>query len=202
MDYTSLDEVHNAMQGDSTITGQDTALSEYVTKASRLIDSLCTGVNDPMTADYFTQADVIGEILTNGAIDVNGDVTFYPHKYNVTAVASFNYRYRLHDSWTAGDPTYINIEGEGVRFEGYLSYAERIYIQVNYNGGLANVQTALPLDFIDLATMIAVRLYKEARGNYTDAIGIAELGTMIYTKAFPARFLQTLPKYTRTAPWT
>ena len=202
MDYTSLTEVHNAMQGDSTLTVQDSILSSYITKASRLIDTLCTGVNDPNTADYFTQADVVGELLTNGAIEYTGDLLFYPHKSNINSVASFNYRYRLHDSWVAGDPTYINIEGEAVRFEGSLIYEERIYVQLNYNGGLASTQTSLPADFIDLATMIAVRLYKEARGNYTDAIGIAELGTMIYTKAFPARFLETLPKYTRIAPWT
>ena len=93
------------------------------------------------------------------------------------------------------------IQSEEVAFEGGLLSAERIYVQVSYNGGLATTQPNLPKDFIDLATMEAVRLYQEARGNYTDAIGIAELSTMIYTKSFPARFLETLPKYQRIAPW-
>lgn len=202
MDYTNLDEVHAAMQGDITITGQDTILSNYIARASRLIDTLSTGINGRDAADYFTQADVVNEILTNGTIDYHGDLYFYPHKYMINSVASFNYRYSLHSPWTSGDVTYINVQNEEVMFEGGLCGADRIYVQVSYNGGLAEDQADLPEDFIDLVTMIAVRLYKEARGNYTDAIGIAELGTMIYTKSFPARFLETLPMYQRIARWT
>ncbi len=202
MDYTNLDEVHAAMHGDATITGQDTILEQYITRASRLLDTFCTGINGRDAANYFQKADVVDEVLTNGVIDYRGLLEFYPHKYMINSVAACSYRYTLRAGYTAGDVSLIDIQNEAVSFEGNLPYAERIYVKASYNGGLATTQDALPLDFIDLATMITVRLYKEARGNYTDAIGVAELGTMIYTKAFPARFLDTIPMYQRIAPWT
>jgi len=200
MDYTSLDEVHYAMQGDDTITGQDTMLSSYITRASRLIDTLCAGVPSVQSVNYFMQEDVANEYLTNGVIG-NGSLTVYPHKSVVNSVASLSFKYHLKDAWTIADLASVSPEGDSVYYEGRLPYQERVYVQISYNGGLATTQPDLPEDFIDLATMIAVRLYKEARGNYTDAIGIAELGTMIYTKAFPARFLEILPMYQRTTPW-
>ena len=200
MDYTSLDEVHYAMQGDDTITGQDTMLSSYITRASRLIDTLCAGVPSVQSVNYFMQEDVANEYLTNGVIG-NGSLTVYPHKSVVNSVASLSFKYHLKDAWTIADLASVSPEGDSVYYEGRLPYQERVYVQISYNGGLATTQPDLPEDFIDLATMIAVRLYKEARGNYTDAIGIAELGTMIYTKSFPARFLETLPMYQRTTPW-
>ena len=146
------------------------------------------------------QEDVANEYLTNGVIG-NGSLTVYPHKSVVNSVASLSFKYHLKDAWTIADLASVSPEGDSVYYEGRLPYQERVYVQISYNGGLATTQPDLPEDFIDLATMIAVRLYKEARGNYTDAIGIAELGTMIYTKAFPARFLEILPMYQRTTPW-
>ena len=200
MDYTSLDEVHYAMQGDDTITGQDAILSSYITRASRLLDTLCAGVPSVQSVNYFMQEDVANEYLTNGVIG-NGSLTVYPHKSVVNSVASLSFKYHLKDAWTIADLASVSPEGDSVYYEGRLPYQERVYMQISYNGGLATTQPDLPEDFIDLATMIAVRLYQEARGNYTDAIGIAELGTMIYTKSFPARFLETLPMYQRTTPW-
>ena len=200
MDYTSLDEVHTAMQGDDTITVQDSILSKYITKASRLMDMLATGVYDYSSQDYFTKADVTNEYLTNGVIS-NGALTIYPHKAVINSVASLSYKYRLKDAYTIADTASISPEVDSVYYEGWIPYQERVYVQISYNGGFASDEADLPPAFIDLATMIAVRLYKEARGNYTDAIGIAELGTMIYTKSFPARFLETLPMYQRTVPW-
>ena len=200
MDYTSLDEVHAAMQGNTTVTASDTILSGYITKASRLMDMLATGVYDYTSQDYFTNADVVNEYLTNGAIG-GGALTVYPHKSIINSVLELDYKYHLKDAWTVADSASISVEGESVYYEGWIPYQERVYVQISYNGGFASTQTDLPPAFIDLATMIAVRLYQEARGNYSDAIGIAELGTMIYTKSFPARFLETLPMYQRSAPW-
>ena len=54
------------------------------------------------------------------------------------------------------------------------------------------------------ATVQAIRLYKEARSGLGDSIGVAELATMVYTKAFPQRVTETLNvgNYARIAPWT
>ena len=202
MDYTSLTEVHNAMSGDDVVTNQDDILSRYIIRASRLMDTFCTGINGRDAADYFTKADVVNEVLTNATVDYMGILHVYPHKYMINSVASLSYRYTMRSAYQPADLSLIDIQNEDVMFEGGLLPSERLRVQISYNGGLAEEQTDLPSDFIDLATMIAVRLYKEARGNYTDAIGIAELGTMIYTKAFPARFRETFPTYERTAPWT
>jgi len=202
MDYTSLADVHNSMSGDDVVTVQDTILSRYITKASRLLDTLCTGINGRDAANYFAKEDVVGEVLTNATVEYKRILHGYPHKYMSNSVASLNYRYSLRSPYQSADPSLVEIQNEDVMFEGGLLPSERLRVQISYNGGLAEDQTDLPADFIDLATMLAVRLYKEARGNYTDAIGIAELGTMIYTKSFPARFLETLPMYQRTAPWT
>ena len=200
MDYTSLDEVHAAMQGDTTTTASDAILSSYITKASRLMDTLATGVTSDQSANYFMQENVVNEFLTNGVVG-NGALTAYPHKSVINSVTSLSFKYHMKDAWTIADAASISPEVDSVYYEGWLPYSERVYVQITYNGGLATAQPNLPQDFIDLATMIAVRLYQEARGNYTDAIGIAELGTMIYTKSFPARFLETLPMYQRTTPW-
>ena len=202
MDYTSLSEVHNSMSGDEIATNQDSILSKYITKASRLLDSLSTGINGRDAADYFTKADVVNEVLTNATVDYMGILHVYPHKYMINSVASLSYRYTMRSAYQPADLSLIDIQNEDVMFEGGLLPSERLRVQISYNGGLGKTQPDLPADFIDLATMLTVRLYKEARGNYTDAIGIAQLGTMIYTKSFSARFLETLPMYQRIAPWT
>ncbi len=195
---TTLARVKAAM--DSQETYKDTDLQEYLTRASRLIDRLCTGI--PSAYQYFYQEDVVNEVLTNGVIS-NGVMTFWPHKPVINSVASLSWRYKLSDPWIAvTDLSPVIIMNEQVRYEAWALYASEFYIQVSYNGGLANNVDLLPYDFVDAATLLAVRLYKEARSGVGDAIGVAELGTLMYTKAFPQRVLNTLKFYERMAPWT
>jgi hypothetical protein len=60
----------------------------------------------------------------------------------------------------------------------------------------------LPADLIELATLLAARFYKEAETGLNDAIGVAELGTLIYTKAWPIRFVAMLEPFIRRVGWT
>lgn len=199
MDYTDPGRVHDAM--DSKETSKDPILADYISRASRLIDQLCTG--QPNVSDYFKQETILNEILTNGVINTDGVLTVYPHKPIIQSVQALSYRYRLSDAWISADLTRVIPIQESVEFEGSLKYNDRVYAQVSYTGGLAATLDNLPLVLVEAATVMAVRLYKEARSGLSDSIGVAELGTLIYTKAFPVRVIESLHAagYMRMAPW-
>jgi hypothetical protein len=200
MDYTTLAHVKAAM--DSKETVQDNLLSEFITRASRYIDRICT--SQPNVSDYFKLETVTDEVLTNGVIDHRGDLCVFPHKSVTVNVMSLSYRFSLKDSWSVADPALVLPMQEMVLYEGSLPSSTVIYTRMTYNGGLGADVASLPKDFVDLATIMAIRLYKEARTGLGDSIGVAELGMLVYTKAFPQRFLDTLNigGYMRTAPWT
>ena len=201
MDYTTLAQVISYM--DSESPNAATILPSYITSASRLIDRICT--SQPLASDnYFMMEDVAGEQLTNGVIDYAGRLTLYPHKPIVNSVSALSYRYNLRSPFIVADLTQVSIEQEAVVLDAGIPYSEKIYATINYNGGLAANTADLPFDFTDLIAVQVIRLYKEARSGMGDSIGVAELGTMIYTKAFPTRVIDTLTVggYMRIAPWT
>jgi hypothetical protein len=199
MDYTTVGSMKQVM--DSKESVEDTLLSFFVTRASRLLDRLCT--SQPNVTDYFKAEDIADEILTNGSIDYAGRLWIYPHKPVINSVSALSYRFSLRDTWTAVDPSLLFASMEYVLADANIPYAENFFVKVSYNGGLAADVNLLPADFIDLANVTAVRLFKEERSGLGDSIGVAELGTLIYTKAFPQRVMDTLNagSYIRTAPW-
>jgi len=198
MDYTDLARVKSAM--DSQETTSDTVLSDYITRASRAIDLLITGM--PGVADYFLEEDIIDEVLTNGVVDFAGRLTVWPHKPIISAVTALSYRSSLRDSYKDADINYISTEYESVVYEGSIPYAEKMFVKISYTGGMAEEEDDLPKDLIDLATLMSVRGYKEARSGVGDSIGVAELGTLVYTKAYPVRAVEVIRHYARLAPWT
>jgi hypothetical protein len=199
MDYTTLTLVKQAM--DSKENTEDAVLSDFIVKASRYLDKLCTSQSN--VADYFKREDVVDEVLTNGVVDWAGRLAIFPHKPIINSIASLSYRYSLRDPYIVGDINFVSLEQEMAVFEGNLTYSDRIYTKISYNGGLGATTTDLPGDLIDLATTMTVRLYKEARSGLGDSIGVAELGMLVYTKAFPQRVLEMLnvAMYARIAPW-
>ena len=197
MDYTDLTRVKQAM--DSKENAADAVLSDYITRASRLIDRLVVGL--PNANDYFKSETVVSEVLNNGVIDYAGRLMVYPHKPVVTAVSALSYRYSLASAYTDANIALVQPEYEGILYEGSLSYAERLYVKVSYTGGFATTISGLPEDIIELGTLMAVRLYKEARSGLGDSIGVAELGTLTYTKALPSRAREIINLYARIAPW-
>ena len=199
MDYTTLQLVKDAMQSKETV--QDTVLQSFITRASRYLDTLCT--SQPNVVDYFKLEAVTDEILTNGVINFRGDLAVFPHKPVITSVSSLSYRFSLRDGWTSGNTEWVSCEQTMAVFEGGLPSSEKIYVKLSYTGGLAADVPSLPQDFVDLATVMTIRLYKEARSGMGDSVGVAELGKLVYTKAFPIRVLETLNigNYMRIAPW-
>jgi hypothetical protein len=200
MDYTTLPLVKEAMQ--STETVQDTVLSAFITRASRYLDKLCTSQSN--VVDYFKAETITDEILTNGVVDGNGILTVFPHKPVTSSVASLSLRSSLRSSYQEASLDLVLPMQSMVIFEGSLpSGLSPLYVKLTYTGGLGATVADLPADFVDLATIMTVRLYKEARSGLGDSIGVAELGTLTYTKAFPIRVLSQLNigNYMRTAPW-
>lgn len=199
MDYTDLTRVKQAMQ--SSETEQDSVLSTFITRASRYLDKLCTSQSN--ANDYFKAEDVVDEILTNGVVDGQGILTLFPHKPIVSSIASLSYKYSLRESYREADLSLTLPLQTMIIYEGAFPSGTFVYAKVSYHGGLGATLADLPEDFIDLATIMTIRLYKEARSGLGDSIGVAELGTLTYTRAFPIRVLSQLNigNYMRTAPW-
>lgn len=199
MDYTTLARVKSYMQGIET--AQDTLLSYFVTTASRQIDKFCT--SQPNAMDYFKKEDIADEPALNNVYITNGLLTVWPHKSIINTVASINYRYSLRTGWIAADMSLAYVDRDSVQVEGGFPFSDRVYVQVSYNGGLSTDTAGLPEDLQDMTAVETVRLYREARSNLGDSIGVAELGTLQYTKAFPIRLLESLEKfgYVRIASW-
>ena len=199
MDYTTLTLVKAAM--DSTENYQDSMLSYYITAASRMIDNLCT--SQPNVEDYFKLEAKTDEILTNAVVDYAGIMTCFPHKPRISSIQSLSYRFSMRDSWQVADLNWAMSLGEMVQWEGNLPSGTTPLVKISYTGGLAASVDALPKSFTDLATMLVVRFFKEARTGYGDSIGVAELSTIKFTEAFPARLIESINvgEWARMAPW-
>jgi len=119
------------------------------------------------------------------------------------SIQSLSYRFSMRDSWQVADLNWAMSLGEMVQWEGNLPSGTTPLVKISYTGGLAASVDALPKSFTDLATMLVVRFFKEARTGYGDSIGVAELGTLKYTEAFPARLIESINvgEWARMAPW-
>lgn len=198
MDYTDLARVKSAM--DSKEVAEDLTLSDYITRASRIVDRLTVGISG--VSNYFAEEDIVDEVLTNGVIDYANVLTVFPHKPLIKSVLSISYRYGMTYQWIPGNPERIFTQLDTLTYEGgCLPYIERLYVKLSYTGGFGKTVDTLPDDLVDITTLMAIRLFKEERSGLGDSIGVAELGTLQYTKAFPIRVLSTLQMYARISPW-
>lgn len=208
MNYTTVDRVKlEAIKTD--LDTDDDLLELLVTGASRAIDRKVTGAAFNDATNYFEQADVSGELL-NGRINKDGNVVCAPRKPVVNSIASFEYRVSPLDNWQS-IPTAV---ADGQFAVGWLQGAVQTstrtvckvpgpaFVRISYNGGLAENEADLPADLIELATLLCARFYREAETGLTDAIGVAELGVLIYTKAWPVRFLGMLEPFIRRVGWS
>lgn len=208
MDYTTIDRVKlEAIKTD--LDTDDDLLALLVTGASRAIDRKVTGAAFNDAIDYFEQADVSGELL-NGRINRDGNVICAPHKPVVNSIASFEYRVSPLDNWSTISTTVADGQFAIGWLQGAVNTSTRTvvripgpaFVRISYNGGLAEDVDNLPADLIELATLLCARFYREAETGLTDAIGVAELGVLIYTKAWPVRFLGMLEPFMRRVGWS
>jgi len=195
MDYTDLARVKRALG--NTETGDDTLLGELITRASRAIDRKCCNAR---ADDYFAMAAVAGETLRNAQVDARGNLLCWPHKPVVTSIAALSYRSSPLSSWS--DVNLDVVEVEGCRVTAWLKLPrQKLTVLVSYTGGLGATVDDLPADLVEAATVLTVRFYREVKSGLTDTIGVAELGTLQYTKAWPSRVLDMLRPYMRVEPW-
>lgn len=198
MDYTTLAYCKSIIG--NTETADDTLLGKAITAASRFLDRRCTGVDRLEAADYFALADVVDEEI-KGQVDVKGRITCWPHKPVVNEVTALAYRRSPLQEWTSVDATLL--EADGGQVVAWASLRERgtLRVKLSYEGGLAETVDDLPADFVEIATVLAVRFYREDKSALSDAIGIADTGMMQYTKALPARVVEMMKPWRRVVPW-
>jgi hypothetical protein len=85
-----------------------------------------------------------------------------------------------------------------------FGYPGPCWVTISYNGGLGTLSDSaytIPDDLVDVTTLLAIRFYREAESGLTDAIGVAELAQMVYTKAWPTRVIEMLQPYKRFVGW-
>jgi hypothetical protein len=202
MDYTTLEQV-KAILGAEKVT-HDELLAGFITAASREFDRRCTGVARPEAHDYFTLADVSDQVL-RAQVDVQGCLLCWPRKPVVNSVSALAYRLNPLGSWIEVDPTKF-VSFDGILVTAWVNLISQrgnrnLQAKISFNGGFADEPGDLPADLVEAVTVLAVRFYREGETGLTDSIGVAELGTLTYTKALPVRVKETIRQYQRTAPW-
>jgi hypothetical protein len=203
MDYTTLLRVHQELHIDAISVVDDPLISLLITAASRAWDRKATGVVDPDASSYFQTAAVSGEVL-RGQIDYDGNIKVYPHKPNIQSVQDFQYARNV-------TQTFYSVTGNRFEIDGYalkaypnsmpLPYPAKCRVVLSYTGGLGATVTDLPDDMVEAVAILVARFYREAETGLTDQIGVAELSTMVYTKAWPVRVNDILQIYKRRQGW-
>ncbi len=196
MDYTTMALVKEALHVKEN--ADDALINRLVAAASRAADRICTGSVEAV--DYFKQEAVTDEMI-RGIIGLDGKLLCWPRKSRINSVASLSWRTTPMAEWIAVDANRLAVDTP--RIEAYLTVRNRgeVLVKISYNGGHAATVAALPADFIELVSMIAGRYYREDESGMTDAVGIAELGTINYTKSLPVRVRDMIIPYLRRVRW-
>jgi len=186
-DYASLSAIKAALG--SSETTDDSLLAALITQASRAIDRHCAGFTD--SDDYFVRATVTDEVLP-ALVSADGVLFCWPRKPKVESVSALAYRFDPREAWQSLNAAYVIVDGYTVSV-GVSERRGKAQVKISYIGGF----NPLPDDLVNAAVLLAVRLYKEIKSGLTDSIGVAELGTLQYTKALPARVIEMLRPYKR-----
>lgn len=216
MNYTTLEKVKSALGGETNT--DDALLEEKIAEASRAIDRLCAAPDN-----YFELTEVANE-TGSGLITHDGRIVYLVKKPIVVSVTAVAYRLTPLDAWTDIDPACVSVlNSRQIVAYGVVARQASCQVKVSYEGGYGAEEPAtpadpgdpegdppveptprvpaiiegLPADIINAATVLSIRFYKEEKSGLTDAIGVAELGTMQYTKALPARVTEMLRPYKR-----
>jgi hypothetical protein len=201
-DYTTVARVKQEMHIISGSSADDALLALLVTAASRAWDRQTTGVPDAV--NYFMTEAVTDEVL-EGQIDYQGkSIICYPHKPIVDSVQSFSYQMNIIE--TSYSVAVARIDPRGPRVTAFpdgmpIDFPSKCRVTISYTGGLATSGSGLPEDMQEAVAILAARFYREAEGGLADQMGVAELGTMAYTKAWPVRVSETLKLYRRYVGW-
>ena len=202
MDYTDLVTVKAEMHIVSGSSVDDVLLGNVITAASRAWDRKCTGVPDAI--NYFASGSVVNEVLV-GQVDAFGQkILCFPHKPIVSAVQSFSFQENITQALYSVDPSLIEVYGPKVTAYPVnltFGYPSKCRIIISYTGGLGATLADLPADMVNAVSILAARFYRETETGLTDQMGVAELGDMVYTKAWPVRVKDAAEYFTRKAGW-
>ncbi len=116
----------------------------------------------------------------------------WPRKPKVESVSALSYRFDPRETWQSVTAAYAVVDGYAVSAD-VSERRGKAQVKISYIGGF----NTLPDDLVNAAVLLAVRFYKEIKSGLTDSIGVAELGTLQYTKALPARVAEMLRSYKR-----
>lgn len=183
-DYTNLTAVKRALG--SQETADDVLLAELITQASRAID------RQVASADNYFAREILLEVMVSGHLTA-GNLLCHLPKPVVESVQAFAYRESPEQLWKMIDPHKLLINGYSVTTGLHLAGFGKVQVQTSFTGGY----DPLPGDLVNLATLLSIRFYREVKSGLGDSIGVAELGTLTYTKAFPARLVEMLKPYKR-----
>jgi hypothetical protein len=201
MDYTDLSRVKEALGTETP--SDDAVLADLITAASRDLDRRVTGAPSGAGADYFALETIEGE-TGKGLVTARGNILYTARKSVVQSVEHFEYRASPLSSWVEASPDLITIDGNVVMvwtLAAHLRGESGLQVRLSYTGGIAEDSADLPADLVEAVTVLAVRMYREAQTGMADSVGVAELGSMSYTKAMPARVREVVRQYQRVAPW-
>jgi len=188
-DYTTLAVVKRTLG--SAESADDVLLAELITQASRAIDRFCAGVN----SDNYFAREMLSDVITRGRITSDGVLFCWPPKPVIESVSALAYRFSARENWIALDVAGVVINGYSVSGWG-VNGSGNVQVKISFTGGF----NPLPDDLVNAATLLTVRFYKEVKTGLSDSIGIAELGMLQYTKAFPERLAAMLKPYRRIVP--
>lgn len=199
MDYTSVARVKAHLR--VAVTTDDALLAVLVTAASRAIDRRCTQAAAADVADYFALETAITETLV-AYPDQFGVLHVWPHKPVVASVTALAYRDTPMATWSSIATDRIQVLDAAVAAWPTATLLAMPYTaQITYSGGYATTVEGLPADLVEAATVLAARYYREAETGLTDALGIVEIGQLVYTKAIPERVADMLEPFKRRIPW-
>lgn len=193
MNYTTLARTKTALGAEATTS--DPHLESIIASVSRLIDRHCSG---KVGLDDYLALSSITDEQGQARAAADGSILYPACKVLVQSVSAFAYRSTPLADWQSIDPQYVTFDGYMVKGWGQGRRAPgSVFVKISYTGGLAANVADLPADILDAADILAVRFFKEIKSGLGDTIGVAELGTMQYTKALPVRVVEMLKPYLR-----
>ena len=209
MDYTTLTQVLGLIGNGTNPTPRptpapydDTVIGAAITAASRSIDRMVTGDSTHRSDNYFMTGTLTDELIS-AQVNRNGDILIFLHKPECSPPSALGYQYRYNPAlpWQILNTNLVTVDDYAATvWNGQLAQGP-ILIKATYAGGLGAATEDLPDDIQRAAAILAARYFKEGKTGLGDVMGIAELGTVVYTKAVPLEVLQILNPYTRPTPW-
>lgn len=204
MDYTTTAILKQALH--IAASTDDSLLGRCVTNASRFVDRFCSK-SVTGSDNYFMKENVVAQVI-RAKVDIMHRIACWPRKSQINSVSAMSYRVTPTGTWQTVDVTKVTIDGATVHGWASVDRYSGLEVMVSFNGGHGDVvtsgsgsQVALPDDLVEFTTVCAARFYREYETGLTDAIGIAELGTLTFTKALPARVVEMMRPYMRVVPW-